>query len=187
MARWSACFAGLLAGLLLCSCATHVRVDYDKSTDFSVYTTYTLLPKSEASTADPRLNSPLIDKRIKAALERNLAAKGFVRQPQNQDMEVLYQINLHHEIASDRSAFTMGLGTGRRGTAFGLGYAVPVTEIESYEKVMLTIDLLAADTGELLWRGTSSRRISEARTPEQVDTFFKNLVREIMEKFPPGR
>lgn len=170
---------------LLCGCATRVSVDYDKAVNFAEYHTYVLLAKSEKSTDDARLNSPLIDKRIDSAIVRNLRAKGFGSQLQSPDFQVRYQINLSHEIATDNSGVTMVFGTGMRRSAFGLGYSLPAAEVESYEKGMLTIDIISAETGQLVWRGTSSQRISEAATPEKLDKFFNGLVGEILAKFPP--
>jgi hypothetical protein len=104
---------------------------------------------------------------------------------ESQDVHVRYQINLQQKIATDNNGVSFGFGTGTRRTGFGVGYSVPSAEVESYENAMLTIDVLSGATKELIWRGASSRRISQANTPDKIDVFFKNLVREVLEPFPP--
>ncbi len=179
-------FHVVLFCLILSGCATHISVDYDKEITFSDYETFALLAKSAKSTEDARLDSPLIDKRIAIALEEKLAAKGFLKKPANPDFKVTYQINLKQEIATDQNSFSMGFGTGSRRSAFGLGYSLPVAEVESHELVMLIIDIVAGEEEALIWRGTSTRRMFKAATPEKIDRFFQKFVSEILEKFPPS-
>ncbi|MBU0680861.1 MAG: DUF4136 domain-containing protein [Proteobacteria bacterium] len=176
---------GLLVVLLIHGCANHVSVDYDRAINFREYKTYVLLAKSEKSTEDTRLNSPFIDKRIATALENELKIKGFDLNPGNPDLHVRYQINLKQEVASDTSGVSMMLGSGMGRTGFGMGFNVPHNDVESYEKCMLTIDVIAAKTEQVIWRGTSMRRISETYTATELDTFFKGFVKEILVKFPP--
>ena len=180
-------FPGVLFLLILSGCATHISVDYDKEITFSDYETFAVQGKSEKSTEDARLDSPLIDKRIATALEEKLAAKGFLKKPVHPDFKVTYQINLKQEIATDQNSFSMGFGTGSRRSAFGLGYSFPVAEVESHELVMLTIDIVSGEKEALIWRGTSTRRMFKAATPEKIDRFFQKLVGEILEKFPPSQ
>lgn len=187
MGRFITVLLGVLVWALLSGCATNVSVDYDKNINFTEYKTYGVLSKSEKSTEDVRLNSTLIDKRIVDAIGETLAAKGFVQHPENQDFHLTYQINLQQEIDTDRSGATLGFGTGMGRTGFGMGYHLPSSDVESFEKAMLTIDVVSAATGELLWRGTSSRRIAAAGTPAKIDRFFKSLVKEILETFPPPK
>lgn len=172
--------------LLAAGCATRVNVDYDQSYNFAELHSYLLLAKSDKSSSDTRLNSPLIDKRIAKALEENLTAKGFVLDSRQPDFAVTYQLNLKHEIASDTSGVSMvfGTGIGRRG-GFGLGYSVPAVEVESEELCMLTIDIVDPSNNALLWRGTSNRRLANGGTPAKADVFFKELVAEILSQFPP--
>jgi hypothetical protein len=185
MVRFLRGLLGLLALPLIHGCASHVSVDYDRAINFREYKTYLLVAKSEKSTEDTRLNSPLIDKRIATALENELKLKGFDPQSENPDFHVRYQINLKQEVASDNSGVSMMLGSGMGRTGFGMGFNVPHDDVESYEKCMLTIDVIAAKTEQIIWRGTGMRRISETYTVTELDTFFQGFVKEILVKFPP--
>ncbi len=172
--------------VLVAGCASRVNVDYDKSINFTELRSYRGLAKSDKSTTDTRLNSPLIDKRITMALKERLAAKGFSEGEGQGDFSVAYQINLKHEITSDNSGVSMMFGTGiGRRSGFGLGYSVPAMAVESEERCMLTIDIINSVTGDLIWRGISTRRMTEGVSTAEADAFFKGMVAEILARFPP--
>jgi hypothetical protein len=166
-------------------CATNVSVDYDKTVVFSQLKSYSLLPKSPASTEDKRLSSPLIDERIVKAIKASMAAKGYRYTDTGQDMKLVYQLDLKQEITTDGSGVTMVIGSGGGRAGFGLAYSIPTGEVRSYDRGRLTIDVMSADGKKLLWRGTSSRRIYEASTPADSDELVNDIVSEILEEFPP--
>lgn len=176
-----------LAAVVLVGCAGRVSVDYDKDVSFREYQSYGLVNKSDKSTDDARLDSPLIDRRIRRAVHENLQAKGFRQQfePAATDFDISYQINLKQEIATDPSSVSMGFGTGFGRTGFGLGYRVPYGEVESSDMCMLTIDVIANPAKELVWRGTAIRSIESVDSPDELDRFFARLVAEILARFPP--
>lgn len=176
----------IIALMLLTACATNVSVDYDDTVRFSELKTYTLLPKSSRSTDDKRLNSPLIDQRIVNVIKSRMAEKGYRYTQARPDMKLEYQIDLKQEIASDDSGVTMVIGGGGGHAGFGLAYAIPGNNVQSVEIGRLTIDVLSGDSGKLLWRGTSSRRIYDASTPERSKEMINDVVSEILAEFPPG-
>ncbi len=75
--------ARVLAALLLaalCACSTlRVNSDYDPDFEFSGFRTWGWLTGPRAGTVDPRLVSGLVEERIRSALEKHLAARGFQR------------------------------------------------------------------------------------------------------------
>ena len=68
----------LLASLASLACST-VRVsdDFDPSTDFSAYKTYAWLAEPPTPTGRPRLDSPLVQERIRKAIDQSLAGQGL--------------------------------------------------------------------------------------------------------------
>jgi len=171
--------------ILLTGCATNVSVDYDESARFSAIKTYSLLPKAKASTEDKRLSSPLIDQRIVKAIKSNMAKKGYLYDETQPDVKLQFQIDLKQEVASDGSGVTMVIGSGIGRTGFGVAYGVG-NDVQTYERGRLTIDVLSAKDDKLLWRGTNSRRIYDASTPETSEKLINEVVGEILDEFPPG-
>jgi hypothetical protein len=169
----------------LMGCASNVNVDYDKSVNFSHLKSYKLLPKSEKSTADTRLDSPLVDKRIVNAINANMQQKGFIKAEENPDILVRYQLDVKLEIDSRGSGVSMIFGAGTRGSGIGLAYSVPSADVQSHDRGILTIDFLSGKNSQLVWRGTSSRRLYDASTPESSEELINSIVQEIMNAYPP--
>ena len=58
--------------------------------------------------------------------------------------------------------------------------------VESYERGILTIDVLNGSDKKLVWRGSSGRRLYNGFSPEQSTKVINAVVKEILDKFPPG-
>jgi hypothetical protein len=170
---------------LLTACGTTVNVDYDKQTNFTNLNSFTLLPSPETKTGDERLDSPLVDNRIRKAILATLNARGFQHVEANADFAVAYQLGVRKEIDSSRASMTVGVGTYGRRSAVGMTYGHP-GYVESYERGILTIDVLKGTDKKLVWRGSSGRRLYDGRTPEKSDKEINAVVKEILDKFPPG-
>ena len=169
---------------LLAACGTTVNVDYDQQANFQKLKTFTLMPTPETKTGDERLDSPLVDQRIRNAILANLKARGYQQVNDNPDFAVAYQLGVRSEIDSRRASMTVGVGTYGRGSAVGMTYGHP-GYVESYERGILTIDVLKGGDKRLVWRGSSGRRLYDGRTPEKSDKEINAVVKEILNKFPP--
>lgn len=186
MSVFSTISAVFVVAMFLSGCATNVSVDYDESARFGSIKTFSLLPKSPASTDDKRLSSPLIDQRIVKAIKANMSSKGYRYVDSAADVKLVYQIDLKQEVASDGSGVTMVIGSGGGRAGFGMAYAIGGNDVRTYERGRLTIDVVSARDEKLLWRGTSSRRIYDANTPETSEKLINEVVGEILDEFPPG-
>jgi len=175
----------LVVFLLVTACGTTVNVDYDKQTNFNSLKSFTLMPSSEIKTGDERLDSPLVDQRIRKAILATLKMRGYQEVKSNPDFSVAYQLGVRSEIDSSRASMTVGVGTYGRRSAVGMTYGHP-GYVESYERGILTIDVLKGSDRRLVWRGSSGRRLYDGRTPEKSDKEINAVVKEILDKFPPG-
>lgn len=178
---------GVSIALLLSACATSVNVDFDQAVDFSRLKTFSILGRSDVDNKDPRLDSSLMDKRILAAINAGLKAKAFTRQDGNADIQVKYRIDVKQEIESDSSGVSIGFGTFSRNVGVGVGYKIPTADVQSYDRGVLTIDMISGKTGQLIWRGSSGRRLYDGSTPEASDKLINSIVDEILKEFPPKR
>lgn len=176
----------LLAGLLL-ACAATTNVDYREGYDFSALHTLRLVPPAQPGTADTRINSPLVEERIRKAIVDRLRAQGFTLVESGADADLTWQINTRSGVESDRSGVSVGFGTFSRHSAVGIGYGFPGYEVGSYDESVLTIDVLGAQDGALLWRGSDSRRLTDGASPESLTKDVQELVDAVLAKFPPGR
>jgi hypothetical protein len=134
--------------------AQHVKTHCDRGANFAQYKTY--------SWEQVKTREPLDVDRIKSAVNAALAAKGWTRVESGGDVWI---------VAIEGGWRWRGFG------AFG-----PTTDM--YEDRTLTVDLFDTKTKKLLWRGSSTDRLSD-----NSDKNIKNLdkgVEKLFKKFPPS-
>jgi len=170
--------------LMLTACGTTVNVDYDQATDFRALKTFNLITTPIKIADDPRLDSPLMQQRVVSAIQSAFTSKGLRPDSGQPDVRISYRIDVKQEIESDPSGVTVGIGTFSRNVGIGFGYGFPASDVESYDRVILTIDLHSPDD-KLLWRGSDSRRLESGSTPESNTRLINDLVEAILDKYPP--
>jgi len=80
--RWRLPAYGILSAALAVACTSpKVGYDYDRSADFSRYHSYAWVSGAQDPTGDRRLDSSLVDARIRTSIERELRAKGYLASP----------------------------------------------------------------------------------------------------------
>jgi hypothetical protein len=177
---------GLIIILLLISCVNSVNLDYDELINFKGMQTFRLLDPPQKKSGDVRLDTPLVDKRIRQAIEHTLIAKDCRKVETGADFEVAYQLSVKHRVEGGSSGISLGVGTYSPGSVFGMRYGYPVYDVKSYEEGVLTIDILSGPDRQLIWRGSRGRRLYDGSTPEKMTKYINKLVDEILQHFPPG-
>lgn len=161
---------GIVVLTTAASFGQEVKTDYDRSTDFNQYKTYSW---EKVQTQDP-----LWVDRIKEAVNSALAAKGWTQVPSGGNVAIVAIETTREQRTLD--TFYDGLGGGwRRGRGFGDA----TTTVEHYEVGTLVVDLFDASSKNLIWRGSSSDALSD-----KSDKNIKNLdnsVRKMFDHFPP--
>jgi len=162
-----------------------VNQDYAPGTRLDALQTFQWTTDTQPATGDLRIDNPLRDARIRAAVERVLAGKGLTRsQDGTADFGIRYQYSLRQKIESSGASSGIGFGFGRysrhAGIAIGTG-----DSIREYDEVSLVIDFLEKDSEKLLWRGTGTQRFRQYDDPVKAESDINNLVEKILEQFPP--
>lgn len=166
------------------ACSTmEVTSDHDPKANFSAYHTYNWVPGPQQSTGDPRLDSTLLDTRIREAVEQQLTAKGLTKDSgAKPDLLVAYHVAVRGKqgvtTVSDASWYQPGWGY-RGGGGGGPTYA------RDYEEGTLILDLLDASNRQLVWRGSAQAEVKENISPEKRQERINEAVRRILEQFPP--
>jgi len=157
------------------SFAQQVKTDYDRSANFSQYKTYSW---EKVQTQDQ-----LWVDRIKEAVNTALAAKGLTLVESGGGMAIVaIEMTKNQQTLN---TFYDGFGGGwgwRRGGGFG-GFGDATTTVDNYKVGTLVVDLFAANTKTLLWRGSASDTLSD-----KSDKNIKNLdkgVQKMFDHFPP--
>ncbi len=158
--------------LTVASFAQQVKTDYDHNANFQQYKTYSW---EKVQTQDP-----LMVDRIKDAVNRALAAKGWTQVGSGGEVCVMaIEITQNQQTLN---TFYDGFGGGRRWGGFG-GFGDATTTTQTYQVGSLVVDLFDAKSKNLLWRGSSSDTLSN-----NADKNTKNLdkgVQKMFAHFPP--
>ena len=157
--------------------AQKVSVDWDQSANFQGYGTYAWV------TGTPAKNS-LVDERIVAAVDRELAAKGLrkVTLGESPDLTVTY----HAAVSSKTQINTMNMGGP--GWGYGWGYAgggSATTTVQQIPIGQLLVDIGDPKTKKMLWQGTGTDTISDK--PQKNTDKINKAVENMFKKFPPPK
>jgi Domain of unknown function (DUF4136) len=146
-----------------------IKVDYDHHANFSQYKTY--------SWGKVETQNPLWDDRIKEAIDRELAKKGWTEVASGGDVTVM-------AIGTTRDQPTLQtFYDGFPGWRWG-GFGEATTLVEHYEVGTLIIDIFDSRDKQLIWRGSASDTL-----PDKPDKAIKDLqksVDKMFDNFPPS-
>ena len=172
-----ACAAAMMPAVLL---AQKVSYDYEKTANFAAFKTY-------AHKDGTKVGQQLIDDRIVAAIETELAAKGLTKSESNPDLFVVYHIAFDKQ--KDISTYSSGYGGGygAYGWGWGGGWAggTSTTQVRDILIGTLVIDLADAKKGQLAWRGVGTKEVNTQTNPEKRDKSITNAVNKIFKNYPP--
>lgn len=176
----------LIVFTLVFGCSSiEVSQDYDLSTNFSGLKTYEWQSETQKKTNDARLDNPLLDARIRSAVDRVLGEMGCQRVSHDTpDFFVTYQYTVQRRIGTDNVRTGVGYGYGRSGRYGGIGVSTG-DHVTEYDEGMLVIDVIHAGNGDLMWRGIGTRRVSQHSDPEKRTKQINETVDKILAQFPP--
>ena len=148
--------------------ADHVSVDYDHAANFNELKTYSW---SKVHTANS-----LWDERVKQAIDKQMAAKGWTQVPSGGDVSLVALEKTSVEQQYD--TFYDGFGGWRR---FG-GFGESTTTVDDYKVGTLIISMFDGNSKQLIWRGTSTSNL--AGTPDKNTKKLDKDVAKMFKQFP---
>ena len=165
-----------------------VNTDYDRAVDFSRLKSYAWREPAASATAGGGAVSELTHRRIRDAVDATLVARGFVlaAPPASADFQVSYRAAVTREIEATPSYSAVGYG-GWRGGAGGVEYVRTGTDVRTFNRGTLVIDLIDPRASALVWCGTATATVHEDRTPEEREARIREAVSKILERFPPTK
>jgi hypothetical protein len=171
-------FAAFVLALPLAAAAQKTTYDFDKTAAFAQYRTYSM--KDGTPTGNP-----LIDNRIVAAIEAQLAAKGLVRNDTTPDVTVLYHVAFDEE--QDISAYSTGPMYGGYGWGWGGGWGTTTTDVRVREILVgtLAVDIVDVRKKQIVWRGLGTKEIDTKAKPEKRDSNINKAIEKIFKNYPP--
>lgn len=177
MMRFLKIFTLLLLMIWMFGCSPiSVKMDYDREADFSKYRSYRWVDQSQRTGKRRMVRNTLAEKRIKSAVEEQLAAKGLNKIEQGKaDLLIAYHTGARDKI----DVAHYGYHYGRRGYWRAGG-----VEVRRYKEGTLVIDLIDPRMKQLIWRGWATGVVGD---PEKAAKMIDTGVRKIFEKYPPHK
>ena len=178
-------YASVLFLALAVGCAARVRTDFDSGVDFSSYETFDwLAPPQRASSVaqsdlqDPFSSNSLLDKRVRAAVERVLDRRGFRRAVEaNSDMRLTYHVLFRDKLVASGTDF--GYYNRYHHGGFGTRFDFSVRQ---YKEGTIVLDVVDRATDQLVWRGWMASRNNDGNYDEAEISY---AIERILESFPP--
>jgi hypothetical protein len=180
--------ACVLFTIFLFGCSSiEVSQDYKPDSDFRNLKTYAWKYQTQAKTGNMRIDSQLMDERIRSTTERILLEKGFVKAADTPpDFHLLYSYSIAGKLYSNPVSTGMGFGYGHYGSHGTIGIRTG-TQITEYDEGLLIIDFLKPDSDIVLWRGKSTRVVKTHSTPENIIQDIDQTVGKMLAQFPPDK
>jgi hypothetical protein len=161
-----------------------VSQDYAKDVNLRDLQSFRWKLDPESKQGDDSELSPLVANRIRAAIERELQAKGIAYDSDVPDFLIDYNLTVESKITSSNVGTTVGFGTGGYGHIGGVVVST-APDIRQYDEGTIYIDFYSANDDALVWRGISSQVIDKHDAPERVTEQINLNVQKILEQFPP--
>ncbi len=165
----------LLVVVSVISCSTvRVNYDFDKSVDFTNYSTYNYYPEMQTGLSD------LDSKRLFNAIDSTMQMGGILLAE-----EPDFYINIQSKSFVTENNSTVGVGIGGTGSNVGGGVSLGVPVGGSNLKRELIFDLVDSQKDALFWQAISLSNFSENNSPRTREKKLYEIVAKVFSKYPP--
>jgi hypothetical protein len=155
----------------------NVRIDYDKSFNFSKVKTYSIR-------IGTTWGNDIAERQVLAEFDEGIASKGWTKAEQG---EAQIEVILHGATEVKHTLNTFYNGMGGYGYGYGYGWGGPgvvTTTMTDYTVGTLVVDMFDTETKHLVFRGTAQHKVS-SHAKKNVKRIEKTAS-EMFEHFPPG-
>ena len=177
----------LLAAISIAACGgVSYNADFDPTANFDGFNTYQWAERTPTGDDDARVYNDIVDGRIKRAAERALEAKGYHKVTSNPDFVVAWHGAIDGKMSVSTINSHYGYGWGWYGYG-GMGMGTSQTYVNEWDEGTLLIDIIDAQSQNLVWRGTATAELKQSRSTEEAQRRMDEILEKLLERFPPGQ
>ena len=184
----------LIVILSLIGCSSlNIDREWDRSVDFSAYSTYAWIPQDEGPVHEQQLPEHL-DIRLRRVVDDIMMdQKGFERAPAppQADLLLAYYVDLKKQLKVDYTlyggyyggygyGYWPGYGPGYGGPGYGGGGAV--SKVREYATGSLVLDIVDRRTKQLVWTGIVQ---GDAKYDNPSGARVEDVMTKMLKDFPP--
>ena len=186
MNTWKPVLAALGVMLFVACARAQIKYDYDARAGYASFKTYDWMaaPKRAKEKAG-KVDNPIMERRVKGAIERELSAKGF-RLEATADPDFLVTYYPIYKDRYYRTATHVGLGWGYR-PWWGMHTGTVISSQRSYTEGTIVVEIVDFRTNQLIWHGAAVGALTGIETPEDAEEAVNREVPRLLEEFPPHR
>jgi hypothetical protein len=173
----------LLSLLFFSACSTPSTVDYDRTllVQMRNYESYSIVPREERSAGQHLSLTEIVDRRVVQAIHQSLQERGLRPDENSPDCRIAFFTTT--EKRTEMQDLGLAGGYYRHGWKSGGWSSYAPVSIDEYEEGTLILDVIDTQSGQLAWRGATSRRLGHSAPNEgEVQT----AVSQILTEFPPA-
>jgi hypothetical protein len=154
--------------------AQKIKVEYDKSLDFSEFKTFALDPNQATA-------KPMVRLAILAAVQDDLLKRGLKQVNDNPDLFVQVYGATDSDVSASYHDPIYGSGIPPLNYNITMWYGIPgtITTVVVH-KGTLVVDVIDAAQKKLIWRGIAKEKLSEQREKllDQVNTAVEKMFKQ---------
>jgi hypothetical protein len=163
-----------------------VSSDYEKSVNFSALKTYRWTPKKEKGKGKPSAQYQFIDTQVRSAVERELTAKGFKKQPDGDpDFFIRYYVRVQTQTDNDElSQWTPRIGPVDDDLRPDRFHG-QTQRVSDYEEGTLLLVVADGQFQRSIWRGKAKAQVVPSDSEKNKKQKINEAVTRILAQFPP--
>jgi len=154
--------------------AQKIKVEYDKSIDFSKFKTYAIDPQEAAA-------KPMLRLAIQAAVQDDLGKRGLTKVDADPDLYVQMYGATDSDVSFNYFDPIYGSAIPPLNYGITMWYGIPgTTTTVVVHKGALVVDVIDAKQKKLIWRGIAKEKLSDSRDKllDQVNTAVEKMFQQ---------
>jgi len=175
----------LITTIVIASCSSNKpTVDYRTDYNFSNLKSFAILPVDQSVYDNPKISEIEIN-RITQLMGAELSKRFNQVDKDQADFLVRYFLVLEERMRVD--TYNASFGMYRGGYGYHYGVQSPQVKNTYYEHGSIIVDILDANSQDVVWRGSTEGRVSKNPTPQERDEKISRHLNELFSKFPPAQ
>jgi hypothetical protein len=174
----------VLTTIAITACSSiPVSQDFEQGFDYSGFNTFSWRSNDDDSWGLP--DNELVDRRIRNAITDRLVTKQFTQvETASADFFVSYNLVVEQRVSGSNLSGGVSMGRSSRGRSASIGLSTG-SQIRTYERGTLLIDIHDVTSEKLVWRGVSAQALPDLSDPQRLTAHINATVEAILEQFPP--
>ncbi len=176
--------------LFLVGCSSYnVKYDYDASAPYGSYRTFDWYAASKKAKGKGSGTDPLMDQRVRLAVQAQLQAKGFAQETTGEpDFLVTYYPIYQNRRYRTTTSVGGGYGWGGRHWGYGVGTRFSTSQVHQYKEGTIVLEIVDGKSNQLVWQSAAEGALTGLQGhPEDAQEQINKAVTEMLSKFPPTR